>query len=68
MLTHLRILNFGLLEEVQIDFSGGLTLLTGETGAGKSDLIDAICRLLGARATQEDVRAGAQRAILESIF
>lgn len=68
MLTHLRILNFALLEEVQIDFSRGLTLLTGETGAGKSILIDAICRLIGARATQDDVRAGASRAILEGIF
>ena len=45
-----------------------MTLLTGETGAGKSILIDAICRLLGARATQDDVRSGAQRAILEGIF
>ena len=68
MLTHLRVVNFALLEEVQVDFSGGFTLLTGETGAGKSILIDAICRLLGARAAQDDVRAGAQKAILEGIF
>ena len=68
MLTHLRITNFALIEEIHIDFAPGLSFLTGETGAGKSILIDAICRLLGARATQDDVRAGAPRAILEGIF
>ena len=46
----------------------GLSLFTGETGADKSILIDAICRVLGARASQDDVRTGSQRAILEAIF
>jgi DNA repair protein RecN (Recombination protein N) len=68
MILHLRISNFALLEEIEIDFAKGLSCLTGETGAGKSILIDAICRLLGARAAQEDVRAGASRSILEAIF
>ena len=68
MLTHLRINNFALLEEVALDLEKGLSFLTGETGAGKSILIDAICRLLGSRATQDDVRSGATRAILEASF
>ena len=68
MLTHLRITNFALLEEVELDLVRGLSLLTGETGAGKSIFIDAICRLLGSRATQDDVRAGESKAILEAIF
>jgi DNA repair protein RecN (Recombination protein N) len=68
MLTRLRITNFALLEEIEIDFAAGLSLFTGETGAGKSILIDAICRILGARATQDDVRADSSRAVLEAIF
>ena len=68
MLVHLRITNFALLEEIDIDFHKGLSCFTGETGAGKSILIDAILRLLGARAGQEDVRAGSSRSILEAIF
>ena len=68
MLTHLRISNFALLEEVELDLERGLSFLTGETGAGKSIFIDAICRLLGSRATQDDVRTGETKAVLEAIF
>ncbi|MCI0416724.1 DNA repair protein RecN [bacterium] len=68
MLTHLRVSNFALLEEVELDLERGLSFLTGETGAGKSIFIDAICRLLGSRATQDDVRAGESKAVLEAIF
>ena len=68
MLTHLRMTNFALLEEVELDLEKGLSLLTGETGAGKSILIDAICRLLGSRADQDDVRGGESKAVLEAIF
>ena len=57
-----------MLEEVELDLVRGLSLLTGETGAGKSIFIDAICRLLGSRGTQDDVRAGESKAILEAIF
>src|SRR5262245_11334167 len=68
MLNRLRIVNFALLEEIDIEFAKGLSFFTGETGAGKSIVIDAICRLLGARATQDDVRAGESKAVLEAIF
>ncbi len=68
MISRLRITNFALLEEIEIEFAEGLTFFTGETGTGKSILIDAICRILGARATQDDVRAGAIRCTLEAVF
>lgn len=68
MLGHLRISNFALLEEIELELGGGLSFLTGETGAGKSILIDAICRLLGARSNQDDVRAGSSKAVIEAIF
>lgn len=68
MISHLRILNFALLEEIEIEFGRGLTFFTGETGTGKSILIDAICRILGARSSQDDVRAGESRCMLEAIF
>lgn len=68
MLTHLRITNFALLEDVALDLEGGLSFLTGETGAGKSILIDAICRLLGSRASLEDVRSGEKKATIEAVF
>jgi DNA repair protein RecN (Recombination protein N) len=68
MITHLRITNFALLEDVALDLESGLSFLTGETGAGKSILIDAICRLLGSRASQEDVRSGETKATIEALF
>ncbi len=68
MISRLRITNFALLEEIEIEFAEGLTFFTGETGTGKSILIDAICRILGARSTQDDVRSGASRCTLEAIF
>ncbi|HJZ13172.1 MAG TPA: AAA family ATPase, partial [Acidobacteriota bacterium] len=68
MITRLRISNFALLEEIEIDFDQGLSLFTGETGAGKSILIDAICGVLGARMSQDDVRSGATKSVIEVVF
>ena len=64
MLQELTIRNFALLEEVRLSFEQGLNVLTGETGAGKSIIIDAIGTVLGGRATTEVVRTGAQRAFV----
>jgi DNA repair protein RecN (Recombination protein N) len=68
MLTELRISNFGVLEQLTIEFHPGFTVLTGETGAGKSLLIDALALLLGGRASAEQIRAGADEAHLEAVF
>lgn len=62
MLTHLSIRNYLLVESVELDFAPGLTVLTGETGAGKSILVDALALALGDRAEGGVVRQGAQRA------
>ena len=66
MLRHLQIRDLAIIEAVEVDFSGGLTVLTGETGAGKSMLVDAIELLSGSRAGAEVVRAGADRADLSA--
>jgi DNA repair protein RecN (Recombination protein N) len=66
MLRHLQIRDLAIIEAVEIDFAGGLTVLTGETGAGKSMLVDAIELLSGSRAGAEVVRAGAERADLSA--
>ena len=68
MLKSLCIRNYALIEEVNADFSGGLIILTGETGAGKSIFIEAIGLLLGERASPEIVRAGAEKAVVEGVF
>lgn len=68
MLQELTVRNFALLEEVQLAFSPGLNVLTGETGAGKSIIIDAIGTVLGGRAATDVIRTGAERASLEAIF
>jgi len=66
MLRHLQIRDLAIIDEVEIDFAGGLTVLTGETGAGKSILVDAVELLGGGRAGAEVVRAGAERADLSA--
>jgi DNA repair protein RecN (Recombination protein N) len=68
MLTELRIVNFAILEELSIRFELGFTVLTGETGAGKSLLIDAIALLVGGRASADQIRFGAEEASLEAAF
>ncbi len=62
MLRHLQIRDLAIIDAVEIDFAAGLTVLTGETGAGKSILVDALELLGGGRAGAEVVRAGAERA------
>ncbi|MBI3910807.1 MAG: DNA repair protein RecN [Armatimonadetes bacterium] len=68
MLTRLHVHNFALIDHVEIDFAPGLNVLTGETGAGKSILIDAMTAALGERATADWVRTGADRALIEVAF
>jgi len=68
MLYELSIQHFALLEQVHLRLSPGFTVLTGETGAGKSILVDAIAMLLGGRASAEDVRHGADQARIEGVF
>lgn len=68
MLQHLYIQNYALIETLDIDFENGFTVITGETGAGKSILLGAIGLLLGQRADTKAIRNGAQRCIIEAIF
>lgn len=62
MLRHLSIRNFAIVESLDLDFQSGFTALTGETGAGKSILVDALALTLGERSGAEQVRSGAERA------
>jgi DNA repair protein RecN (Recombination protein N) len=68
MLAELRITNFALIEQLHIQFEQGFTVLTGETGAGKSLLIDAIALLVGGRGSAEHIRSGEEEAQLEASF
>jgi DNA repair protein RecN (Recombination protein N) len=68
MLLHLAIRNFVIVDELELDFDAGFTALTGETGAGKSILIDALALALGGRADAGDVRAGSERADVTAEF
>ena len=68
MLSHLHIENIAVIEKMDIVFGGGLNLLTGETGAGKSIVIDALGAVLGARTTRELVRTGAAQAHSGAVF
>ncbi|MGH9508310.1 MAG: DNA repair protein RecN [Terriglobales bacterium] len=68
MLVELRVENYAVLDNVAVEFGPGLNLLTGETGAGKSLLIDALTLLLGERSSSEAVRQGAERAVVSAVF
>ncbi|MGB5745628.1 MAG: DNA repair protein RecN [Desulfobacterales bacterium] len=68
MLKELSIRNFAIIDDLQIEFADGLTVLSGETGAGKSIILNAVNLLLGSRASAELVRTGADSAELEAIF
>ena len=68
MLAELRIVNFALIEQLSLQFQSGFIVLTGETGAGKSLLIDAIALLVGGRASTDQIRSGEAEAQLEAAF
>ncbi|QQS35659.1 MAG: DNA repair protein RecN [Ignavibacteriales bacterium] len=68
MLKSLFIKDYALIEKINIEFGGGLNIITGETGAGKSILIDAMGLLLGERANTEVVRKGSDKAVVEGFF
>ena len=68
MLSTLHIENIAVIEQAEIAFDSGFNVLTGETGAGKSIVIDAISAILGERASREMIRTGAQKAFVSAIF
>ncbi len=68
MLAELRLENYAVIDNVAIEFGAGLNLLTGETGAGKSILIDALGLLLGEKASTDVIRAGTERLVVAAVF
>ena len=68
MLLEISIKNFAIIEEISLNFEQGMTVLTGETGAGKSIIIDAMNMMLGSRATTDVIRHGAPKAEIEGLF
>ncbi|HEY8761888.1 MAG TPA: AAA family ATPase, partial [Candidatus Dormibacteraeota bacterium] len=68
MLKSLRVRDLALIASAEVSFGPGLNLLTGETGSGKSLVVDALTLSLGARASTDQVRHGSERALVESVF
>jgi DNA repair protein RecN (Recombination protein N) len=68
VLIELRLENYAVIDNVVVEFAPGLNLLTGETGAGKSILIDALALLLGEKASSDVIRAGADKAVVSAVF
>lgn len=67
-MSELRLENYAVIDNVAVEFASGLNLLTGETGAGKSILIDALGLLLGDKASSEVIRTGSERAVVSAVF
>ena len=68
MLSLLHIENIAIIESMDIQFGGGFNVLTGETGAGKSIVIDAISAVLGERTSRELIRTGSKSALVTAVF
>src|SRR5438876_10253925 len=68
VLVELRLENYAIIDNVAVEFAPGLNLLTGETGAGKSILLDALALLMGGKASPDLVRFGAERAVISAVF
>src|SRR5256885_16923257 len=68
MLELLRVRTFAIIEELEVHFGPGFNVLTGETGAGKSILVDALHLVLGGRALSDSVRTGAEEAEVQALF
>lgn len=68
MLNYLRIRDLALVEDVELELGEGLSVLTGETGAGKSILLDGVALLAGVRASTDDIRGGAEEAVVEGVL
>lgn len=68
MLSLLNISNIALIDELRVEFGRGLNLLTGETGSGKSIIVDALGILIGGRFTSDLLKTGAERGFIEGLF
>lgn len=68
MLSLLKIKNFALIDELSLEFGEGLNLLTGETGSGKSIIVDSLGALLGKRVSSDSIKEGAPKALIEGVF
>jgi len=68
VLLELRVENYAVIDNIAVEFAPGLNLLTGETGAGKSILIDALALLLGDKASTDAIRHGADKAVVSAVF
>ena len=68
MIVELNIKDFAIIDNIKINFDKGFNVLTGETGAGKSIIVEGISMILGQRASKEMVRTGKEKALLEGVF